>query len=260
MKIRHAIALPFLLAGTVFAATPDDLTYDGKPIDSLCFAPGESHVIDLKNCGLEHEKYKSNGPSADMKKKGYVGYEWKDTATEAQGYTYYKYFDAGNHKYWFYTINNTGGSGDFTSIYLVERKDKDTLSLESVAGGDRCNGGVQDVVLKNGVLNYNVNLTPYDIIAQSNKKLPNVQAYDDLAACAACCAATAAYTVTADNTVKFDHITLDKTMKTDEMPTQGKYQSCFNELFASVSKKSTELDQAKVDDFTSQFEQTCVKK
>src|SRR5690606_23485956 len=128
----------------------------------------------------------------------------------SQGYTYYKFFNAGNNQYWIYSINNGGGSGDFTNLYLVQRLDSHTLGIQTIAGGDRCNGGIQNVTKKNNHLTFIVNLTPYDLIALSNTKIQNLNAYDDLAACAVCCAAKAFYIVDNQSKLKFDYADLGK--------------------------------------------------
>src|SRR5262245_42805270 len=173
------------LSSTTFAATnqpfPDDLRYAGKPIDSLCFFTIKNNKIDLKNCGAKHEKYTIKGINAELSKKGYIGYDWQDPTMPSgpQGYSYYQFFDAGNHQYWIYTVNNGGGSGDFTNLYLAKRLDPNTLSIQGIAGGDRCNSGIQDVATKNNTLTFSVNLTPYDLIDLANKKIKNLTAYDD---------------------------------------------------------------------------------
>lgn len=245
---------------------PADLQYQGKPVDSLCFGnlADSGNQIDLKSCGATHEKYIVKGTQGLLGQKGYLGYDWQDPSVPsggAQGFSYYQFFEAGNHQYWIYAINNGGGSGNFTDIFLVKRMDANTLQVKSVAGGDRCNGGVQDVTLKNGKLNFNVNLTAYDLIAMAEKKIPNVNAYDDLAACAICCAATANYAVDTQGKLQLHQVELDKNIKEEEMSEQGKFQACFNKLYVSyVKKNETNLDQAKVNAFAAAFKAECVGK
>lgn len=255
-----------LLYSTAFASTiPNDLMYAGKPIDSLCFSNERPHkgTIDLRNCGATHEKYVLNGVNAELSKKEYIGYDWKDPSlpkeANVSGYSYYKFYPANGNMYWIYSINNTGGSGEFTSIFLAQRKDPDTLTIQEVVGGDRCNGGVQNVTEQNHTLTYSVNFTAYDVVNFTNKKLPEVQAYDDLAACATCCVAKGFYTIDKNNHIQFNRLETEKNVKLSELPEQGKYQACFNNLFTTaVAKTAGKFTQEQLNDFTNQFNQVCV--
>lgn len=250
-----AFLSPFVLASAYAANIPADMMFDGKPIDSLCFNLQENtNTIDLQKCGAKSQNYVVKDQKDILNKKGYTGYNWQDPSTQAPGgYTYYKFFPTKDKKYWVYAINNGGGSGEFTGIFLVARKDANTLTIENVASGDRCNGGIQDVSEKNHALTFSKNLTSYDLITLADKKLPDVKAYDDLASCAACCVAKAFYTIN-DMNVKFTHVTLNTT-KVANMPEQGKYAACFNKLLGSQGKS---LTQAKLNQFTEQFSKTCV--
>ncbi len=243
---------------------PADMMYAGKPIDSLCFANNESNsqTIDLKNCDATTSKYTIKGQNALLSKKGYTGYIWQDPefSPGPEGYSYYKFFPANDNKYWVYTINSGGGSGEFTAIYLVQRKDADTLTVKNIAGGDRCNSGIQDVTEKNHALTFSVNLTPYDFVTLTDKKLPNLKAYDDLAACAACCFGKAFYTITESNlNPPLNHVDLGKII-TSEIPDQGKYAACFNKLFAPYNGKDKVIfTQEKINAFADQFKQACMQ-
>lgn len=253
-----------LSAISVVAAesVPNDLLYGGNPIDSLCFFNQENiHKIHLKNCGIKKEKYNLKSINSELTKKGYVGYNWQDSASDDQGYSYYKILDAGDHRYWVYTINNSGGSGDFTNLYLVKRIDPTTLNMTVIAGGDRCNGGIQDVAMKNKNVVFIVNLTAYDLLDLANNKIKNLKAYDDLAACATCCTAKAFYSI--DNTLKakLNYAELENFKDKSELPFQGKLQACFNNLFVGyINKNDMILNQEKLNEFAKQFVRTCVAK
>jgi hypothetical protein len=258
-----------LLSTSVLAVNPSvpaELQFQGMPIDSLCFAGLETkgNRVDLRKCGAKQEKYTVKKSENELSKKGYLGFEWEDPSIPsggAQGYSYYQFFDAGNHQYWIYSINNGGGSGDFTNILLAKRIDENTLQLEALVGGDRCNGGVQDVALKNDKLNFSVNLTSYDLIALSENKIANVNAYDDLAACAVCCAATANYSLDLNKKVSLRDVELIKDVNTDELSEQGKYQMCFNSLYMNyVKKNETHLNQEKINTFATTFKNNCMGK
>jgi len=248
------------------AATPQqipaDLMYQNKPVDSLCFMSQEMNSeVDLKKCGASANKYTTKAMNADLSKQGYLGYDYEDKSFTpgSHGYSYYKYYPADNNKYWIYTINNSGGTGQFTTINWVERKNQNTLALHGVVGGDRCNGGVQDVSEKSGNLTYSVNLTPFDLVELADKNI-NVKAYDNLAACAVCCTAKSFYTVKTNASPKLDYVELNKVENVSEMSEQGSIEACFNKLYVSyIQKNSTKLTQEQLLAFVNQFKQTCVK-
>lgn len=152
-------------------------------------------------------------------KKGFTGYDWQDPLNSAtQGYSYYKIFNAGNHRYWIYTVNNGGGSGDFTAIQLIKRKNANTLETKAITRGDRYNGGLQNVSEKNSQLTFSANLTAYDFINPAENHNSSTKAYDDLAACAVCCVAKAFYTVSANTKPQLQYIALGNIKNAKEMP------------------------------------------
>ncbi len=246
------------------AHQPNDMKFNGKPIDSLCFDINESEqkMIYLQHCGAKQMKYQITGKNSYLAKKGFIGFNWKNSEVSdaLEGASYYQFFVASDKQYWVYTLNNGGGTGDFTSIKLVERNHPDTLIVKDIIdSGDRCNGGIENVSVKNHALTFSVNLTAYDLIQSADKKSPAIKAYDDLAACAVCCVAKAFYTIKAtDPDPQLTHISLN-TMQPTEMPDQGKYASCFNNLLTTFSSKHKKvLNQADINDFADQFNQSCV--
>jgi len=259
---KYLVLLLFTLFNSAYAL-PADLLFDGEPIDSLCFFGIETstQTIDLHNCGAKNQKYIIKGKNSIFSKKDFIGYDWQDPnfTPAPQGYSYYKVFAGKNNKFWIYTINNGGGSGEFTEIYQVQRVDKHTLTLKTIMAGDRCNNGIQDVTEKNHSLTFSVNLTAYDLIDLADKKISTLKVYDDLAACAVCCVAKAFYTIS-DNGPKLTHVTPGQATNMTEMPDQGKYSACFNKLFiADMNKYKINFNQEKINDFAEKFKQTCIK-
>ncbi len=262
MRIFWFFLFSNLFAAKINAVVPADLMFDNKPIDPLCFFNLEGKTIDLKKCGLEKEKYVIKRRNSQLMAKGYIGYNWQDPQfpDSAEGYSYYKFFNAGENRYWLYTINSGGGTGEFTAIHEVKRKNADTLEIETLADGDRCNGGLQDVAEINNHLNFSQNLTAYELIALSKKLDPNVKAYDDLAACAVCCAAKAYYEVSSNAHLKLSYVDLKTIDEAKEIPDQGLLQSCFNQLITSyITVGKTKLKQNMLDELTAKFNQTCKK-
>lgn len=241
---------------------PKDLMYAGKPIDALCFnLEGNTNTIHLDKCGIKKEKYSVNGLDNDLIKKGYIGYNWKDTSVSypSEGSSYYKSFSADNNQYWIYSFNNTGGSGTFSAISLVKRINPNELTIKTVTSGDRCNGGIRDARQHGKQLDFDVNLTPFDLLALTNQNPHQLKAYDDLAACAACCAGAATYRINSDLTPKLMFVTLDAATP-EEMSTQGKYQVCFNNILAQYIKSGkTKLNESQLSQLNKEFNDKCFK-
>ncbi|MDI1352931.1 MAG: hypothetical protein PSV35_09250 [bacterium] len=264
MKLKILSTLLFISNSWAQASLPPDLLFNNKPIDSLCFANNENdtNLINLNNCGLSKEKYKLIGQDKNLINKGYIGYNWQNPefSSGGEGSTYYTFFAAKNKYFWIYNINNGGGSGTFTAINLIKKIDNHTLSNKVITSGDRCNGGIQNVTEKNGLLTFSMNLTPYDVIILAKQHNPDLKAYDDLAACASCCVAKAFYTVNTDNNPQLKYVDLNRGMNQEDMPDQGAHQNCFNKLFNSYLRdQQIHLQQTQVNELAKKFKQKCSK-
>lgn len=254
-------SIPIVIANA--AAIPDDLIFNQKPIDAQCFFDNldNAKVINLNDCGLVKEKHVFKGHNSSLIKKNFIGYDWQvpQSYDGAQGYSYYRYFNAGNQWYWIYTINSGGGSGNFTALKLVKRINADTLQTRTIASGDRCNGGVQIEHRTEKKLTFSVNLTAYDFIALSKNQDPSIKAYNDLAACAVCCVAKAFYEVGIEARPQLTYVDLGNKRNSEEMPQQGTSQACFNKLLATyLNLGKTKLNHRELTEFTSKFNNLCV--
>lgn len=264
-----AAVLILLISTTSLAAHqhfPKDLLYLKKPIDSLCFFSLENNPsrVNLKNCGLASKKWVIKSQNSWLIANGFRGFDWQDPSATypAQGFSYYKYFDAGNHQFWIYTINNSGGNGEFTAVSLVKRLPTDTLEIKPIMGGDRCNHGIQEVKEKNHILSLSVNITANDLVSLAHDNPHPIKAYDDLAACAVCCMAKAIYDIGPDLIPKLNYVILDrKQSKLSTLPKQGRFQTCLNKILAGyVSTGETKLDPSKLEAIVKQFNEACVLK
>jgi hypothetical protein len=127
---------------------------------------------------------------------------------------------------------------------LVTRKNPTTLELKSIAGGDRCNGGVQDVSVQNQRLIYSANVSAYDFLdLAKDDNQHQLKAYEDLAECAVCCVGKAFYQVDSKGNSQYQYIDLGKDVKENELPDQGKYQACFNKLLVSYAAKNSKMNE-----------------
>lgn len=243
---------------------PQELLFNHQPIDALCFFPQEyqSDRINLEQCGIAKKKLVVKGQNALLIQQGFIGYDWQDPheSYPAQGYSYYKMFQAADHHYWIYTLNNGGGNGSFTAVSLVKRHNAKTLMVKNIMSGDRCNGGIEEVKEKNHHLLFSVHLTAYDLLMLKNKHAPLVKAYDDIAACAVCCVAKAVFEVDRELKLKLKSVDLGHhSLDVSQLPTQGRYQSCFNQLLVAFMKKNkSPWDSSKLHALQTQFDQTCM--
>lgn len=206
MRIRNAlISIVFIYTTISFGGPlpkdfPKDLIYHHAPISPNClYLDGNAKKVALDKCSLKSDPdIKIVGSDKDLIKQGYIGFDYSivdntGNSLPSYGYQYYKVIGKVKNNYTVYTLNNGGGSGQFTSIYSVSRH-QDSLNIKTILpGGDRCNGGIAKVKQVNSLLTYSIYITPADFLNITNQNPHNLRAYDDLDACAICCTAVATY-------------------------------------------------------------------
>jgi hypothetical protein len=244
---------------------PQELIFLNKPIDPLCltFENGAQEDIDLNKCGMTKEHYSVDGTNDYFTKKGCYGWDWRDVSEGyvSKGYSYYQAWDAGNHKYWIVTYFSGGGTGQFSSVSLLSRKDYHTVKFETLDNGDRCNGGVNDVNVKNNKLQYDINITPRALLDISNDNPDKVKKeYDGIYDCAVCCTADAVYEADQNGKSKLLYVDLSTHNKDNSIEDEEKDQVCFDKLLLSyIAKGETKLDPVKLNEFVKKFNETCIK-
>lgn len=259
----------------VFAAVPDNfpsaLLYQDQPIDPLCFYQPESNqsTVYLDKCGLKiMPNQKISNHNAKLIKEGYVGADYvsedaKGNTTYSAGYSYYKVIGKVGDNYVISTINSGGGSGEFAAVLLVKRTG-DRLVLNGLAGGDRCNGGIASAKIEKSKLIYTVNMTPYDFLALAKQNPHNLTAYQDLAACAACCVATATFVrdlAIEGSQAKLISVRLNEDYSGFAQANASNAQACFDELvdeYIDTEKRNLTPEQLK--QFVTEFNQRCEEK
>ena len=239
------------------------LIYDGKPIDAMCFT--ESKSSSLKSCGIYFEKdMEKTGQNQQLENQNYIGYEYHvKNAGPTSGYSYYRPIAHFENKNVILTASSGGGSGVFTAIKTVERTGN-LLKIQNYDMGDRCNHGIFDVKQDIQQISYRAHITPFDFLILVNENPHKLQAYDDLEACAACCAGSILISRSLNKnfsketivSVDFSHYSLNEGGKTRKKP----YQACLNSLIAIYkAKHETVLTLAKLKVFVRQFNKQCVK-
>ncbi|GAA0589560.1 hypothetical protein [Caenispirillum bisanense] len=247
------------------AGLPAELMVKGAPIDPYCFeALPETFSPDAcldENMEL-HPDHPATGPDAD----GWLERTYRYTDMEepmntaTAGYRVLGRTEAGmvvETRAW------GGGTGQFSSI-VVFRRDGDTVTvIDRPFGGDRCNGGIIEAGLADGVITASVAITPYDLLDIAlHGAETSVAAYDDIAACAICCIGTADF--------RGDQLT-GVTLGFDEEPASRfadeegdggpPMQKCFDDLVAARGAYETPgltLDRAALDAFGTDFKARCL--
>ena len=272
----HSILL-FLLTLTVFtpsyADSPhlsQDLVYLNNPIDPVCISDPErqatdnNNLIDLIKCGMAQSHYVADGQNDYLAEHGYYGWEWKDTSdpsVSTRGSSYYKTWDAGDHKYWVVDRYNGGGSGYFSTLSLLSRKDYHTIQLVALSGGDRCNGGIDEVIPKGNKLEYSVHITPSDLLGIAEGDSNDSKTPEDVSSCASCCTATAFFKVDRKGVSEFLYVDLSTRPKDNVVDDEGSYQGCFDGVVSSyLAKGVTKLDDKELREFVRRFHLRCVQK
>jgi uncharacterized protein YecT (DUF1311 family) len=164
---------------------------------------------------------------------------------------------------------NSGGTGQFSELYLLRRAPTDglrelVLTGELIGGGgDRCNGGIEEAKLSGGpALEVDYNLTPLDLLSEADEGVAE-QAFEGLLSCAICCIGTVRR--------RLDLVSKKETMVSatitqfldDEMATGGakSVQACFDALTrkAAGSLPHT-FSPAEINGLAQSFAKTCLKK
>lgn len=242
------------------AASPKfatNLQYQNQPIDARCFE--SNGTVPLGDCTHnDTSTEKVSGHNAFLIDKGFIGADYVSVEKEKfpAGYSYYKVLGSANGEYIVYTINSGGGSGEFTALKLVKLKE-DQLYIQTIKAGDRCNGGVNEVKLNQETLTFEINITPYDLIDLSGSNNLKFLAYDDIAACAACCIGKAVYEVNINDAAMqtLKTIKLDNDYQQDEF--NGAKQVCFNKVLLDFTKGKQTLSPDDLKEFSMRLDKVC---
>lgn len=129
---------------------------------------------------------------------GYAGYDFEKTLSAGvsfHGYVYYRILADTGRGILLYLIANAGGSGERTSLLLVNRRGNG-LTVRVIQTGDRCDGGIFDPVLRRrnqgkAFLEYHVRMTSAQAARLAGVK--NAVLPDGREDCMTCCRAEAVF-------------------------------------------------------------------
>ena len=239
------------------------LVINGQTVDPMCFIQRsedeENPSYPTANCDLKD--YIAD-PSDSPIDKQFIStnYYYVDPEMPEQkfpGFVGYKYLGEYRGLKAVQTLENGGGTGTFTALQLLKPEKDGTLSIkQTLAGGDRCNGGIANAFMDGGTLVYDINLTPFDFftVAESNPK--GLKAYDDIDACAICCYGHLRYVNGKPDSVSLlpDAIQRIQTVPEEEQT----MQSCFDEVFRrKVEAGETTISLKEMKKFVGDFNGTC---
>jgi len=156
---------------------------------------------------------------------------------------------------------NSGGTGRFSSVAVLEIKGDVLANKKTFSGGDRCNGGISDVNIKDNKVFISQNITPFDFIELAYKDNRKLEAYHDLESSAGSCFAD----VVSENEIPLkivlnpDAVSNTESNRDAEWVDKYTYQKCFNDVFLKQIqiKKDMDMDEFKI--FMDGFFKTCVK-
>lgn len=246
-------------------------SYKGNPVHPKCFDSLlsvednlDKIVINLDSCSVyDLNKEKVDG---NFIKELYFEYNIpQDKDGYTTGYIWYKPIAKSGDTYYINYGENSGGTGQFTSILSMQKVGNKLTHIKYVSDmGDRCNGGVGGVpadTLANSFL-YNINLTPSDILDYIDPK-NSEKAYINLESSAASCFGKLylRYDLLS-NKSSFEYIDIDTEIDLDsnkDWSDNYTHQSCFNQLYGSYVKRGdTKLDNDKLKLFHKEFMDVCV--
>ncbi len=195
LALGTLVSAPVAFAVPGFAADlPPSLVFRGHPIDPLCLTGFEEEPVeDLKDCTAPSDILRQDGGGALVADaEGWYGYSFKyaDMADyPPQAWAGWRYLGDVDRGPVVETRFSGGGTGWFTAVHILRRDDDALRIVETLAGGDRCNGGVVGAAVVDGRVLTASSLTPFDLVAWALREEGGPPLADDaqLAYCAICC-------------------------------------------------------------------------
>lgn len=222
-------------------AAPATLNVNGRPADPICFAPYlmredamTTISLDPATCAPGHTATTQDfSPIEGYTGTGFYMGDDADARGMRPAFIAYRVLgDLPDGRIALELMGSGGGTGVFSSLLTVTRKGNILRVVESVAGGDRCNGGLTDASVKDGRLAYAINVTPYDFLnLGTTEEAPGIAAYDDIPACAACCFGEALY-----EGKDFVGVRLNSEFLMTEEANDTPAQTCFNKIMSAQDK------------------------
>jgi len=167
------------------------LIYDGKSVEPACFSAlfGKgADTIDLENCA---DSYIIEKPAPALlmrgKDKGFTGsvYRYKAHKDAPTSTTYYRVLGEKSETLVIEAYSyGGGGSGNFSNLSSMRLQDGALVDIKPIAGGDRCNGSIQDAALEEEKLSWSQTINIYQLL-QLRGEHPAINSKDFDSGCVA---------------------------------------------------------------------------
>ena len=243
------------------------LMIDGKPIDISCLIAMDTYdssrfdLAPAKNCA--HDKIvPERGKSSEG---GMIGFSYRykgDDPSSASSYFYYSYLGEHQGQQILFTQSGGGGTGHFTNVFGLKRQGDKLKRVAEYAGGDRCNGGVENAKIVGDKISVRINATPAAIIELTEAAPEAVfAALDDSAISCAGLVTLEIATTPKSQAIAGLQLNEDYARMTRATTGAGPEQACFNALFADYkARDQMALDGAQTREFAKAFRSKCVTK
>lgn len=247
------------------------LVIDSELVEPLCFVnrSAEDAMLAYPVTGCSEEDGLIEDPAA---KSSPFGPQFVSTAYISEsdemlhgliGYRYLGEVD-GHKAVWL--VENSGGSGIFTTLVLLDLIDSEEGKLlkpfKGVAFGDRCNGGITDAQVVNGKLVYDRDMTPYDLMSLAgdpDREILQSAEMGGLPACSVCCYGKAHFEGEDFAGVMFDK-RLPEGIAAKTYTEGSSVEKCFDDqLVAAMKDGKFYLNADDFAAFVSNVEQSCLK-
>ncbi len=236
------------------------LLWKGKEIPPLCFdkliGPEAIEKVDIATCENNDDikNIKTTRTKDSFLETSYQYAEEKENLSPP--YMSYRVVGKQGSDVVVETAWRSGGSGRFSEVLIVQLEGEELVVKKRVWSGDRCNGGISDVKIKDEKIHATVSITPADFPVVAYGEDRGIEAYADLEAGATSCFATVTYA--GDDVSK---VTLSEDFPWDsrkEWVSRYKYQACFNQTFSKQIKEESELSLVEFRNFVDKFFKDCV--
>lgn len=252
-----AFAAVCLLALSACKKENAEIAYNGKPLDPMCMmAAAEPEGVNLAECTGSVDKTDDTKSAKGLEtfEDGAIGYTFEcEDGCMRPPFVSYKFIgrtDAGDV---LKVTSSGGGTGVFSDVRVVTIEG-DVLKQTIINGGDRCNGGIDNVSVDGQVVKYGQNITPFDLVDISGGNKVGFEAYDDIAACAACCVGVAQYAGSEVEGVEFTADAVEDAAGEGYSPIDTCFYGVYNDVVRAGNKT---LDRDQLDEFGASFAARC---
>jgi len=275
---------PYLMVGQTAFSKQLELKYKDKTIHPKCFEKFHSperittlrvarNIEALGDFYIPQPEYKTESLDKCMQSKapfsvkddGTVTYKDPDDPRGLAMLSYQTLLEIKPKLYLIYTLENGGGSGYFSSVFIF-KQNKSQLELVGHArefGGDRCNGGTSIEEIKDNSILVTKNLTPvglvYDAITDKKLQKKVVSVLNDSAM--SCIANKKTYITVKDGKIIPENRGIQDINLENVKDESSKSQKCFNKQLEKYMSKinSKVLKDKDVAEFVSVFKNKCMK-